>query len=111
MGLEHLCDIDILTVAAHDGIEALRLCEEHVFDAIITDYSMPNMDGLEFIKQFRNLNKKKSIPIIFTTAFSSELGMEINSDLFANVIFMDKPYKFSQMNEFLELHLEGGKDL
>lgn len=108
-GLEHLCDLDFATVMAYDGLEALKLCEKNDFDAVITDYAMPNMDGLEFTKEFRKRTDNKAVPIIFTSAFFSELEMGQHKDLFENVTFIDKPYKFSKMNSFLKLHLESKK--
>lgn len=40
---------------ANDGIEALDLLESKQPDVIITDICMPRMDGLELVKQIRNL--------------------------------------------------------
>jgi len=41
---------------ATDGIEALRLAKENLPDLIITDYRMPGMDGLELIRQYKEIN-------------------------------------------------------
>ena len=39
---------------------------EKVFDLIISDIMMPNIDGFEFVKTVRSLNE--DIPILFMTA-------------------------------------------
>jgi two-component system chemotaxis response regulator CheY len=52
---------DILE-ASH-GKEALEIYEDA--DIILTDWNMPEMDGLEFVKKVRS--KDKSIPILMVT--------------------------------------------
>lgn len=37
-----------------DGREALALCRRHRFDAVLTDWMMPHMDGIELIRQIRS---------------------------------------------------------
>ncbi|MHA0855782.1 response regulator [Paenibacillus sp. CMAA1364] len=41
---------------ASDGVEALAMVEKLQPDIIITDLKMPNMDGLQFIKELNNRN-------------------------------------------------------
>lgn len=53
---------------AHDGKEGLKYFEENHIDIIITDISMPNLNGIEMCKQIRK--KSKKVSIIFLTAFS-----------------------------------------
>lgn len=52
--------------SAKDGSEALNLIksENLEFDLIITDFDMPNMDGLELAKQCKENSKSQNIPII-----------------------------------------------
>jgi two-component system, response regulator YesN len=49
---------------AKDGEEALELAKEHKPELIITDIKMPNLDGLEFITEFRKYNEHTKIIII-----------------------------------------------
>lgn len=46
--------------------EAYDAMYENVFDGIISDIMMPDIDGFEFVKTVRNLND--NIPILFMTA-------------------------------------------
>ncbi len=56
---------------AKDGREGLELFKENEeeIDLIITDVNMPHMNGLEMIKEIKQLNP--NIPIIVATAFSN----------------------------------------
>lgn len=47
-----------------DGEEALRLVEEEKPDVVITDISMPLMDGIELIRQIRKNDQRVSIVVL-----------------------------------------------
>ena len=51
---------------ALDGVKALALyTKNNNYDVILTDWNMPNMNGLELVKKIREINKK--IPIVMIT--------------------------------------------
>lgn len=56
---------------AENGLEGLNLFKAHEedIDLIITDVNMPQMNGLEMIKEIKKINP--TIPIIVATAFSN----------------------------------------
>jgi CheY-like chemotaxis protein len=56
---------------AEEGLEAVRT---QSFDIIITDYRLPGMDGIEFLKQIGA--SQKSAKKILITAYKSELVVE-----------------------------------
>jgi len=47
---------------------ALSWCEEQIPDVVLVDYMMPEMNGVEFIRRFRQLNGCKDIPVLMITA-------------------------------------------
>lgn len=55
---------------ASNGQEGLELYHQHKPDIIITDISMPIMDGIEMIRTIRQSNKH--IPIMINSAFSDQ---------------------------------------
>ena len=52
---------------AADGVEALEVMANNRVDLIITDWNMPEMDGLEFIKTLKASNEFKDVPILMVT--------------------------------------------
>jgi len=59
---------------AHDGVEGLQKFHQSnkdglYLDLIISDITMPNMDGVEFLSHIRKIDK--NIPFIFTTAYTN----------------------------------------
>lgn len=59
------------TVVAHNGMEALKHLDKEKFDAVLTDWMMPQIDGIELIRRLRE--KVKPLPlIIMITALVSE---------------------------------------
>lgn len=49
---------------AEDGLEALRLIEQHAPDLILTDIRMPIMDGLELLQELHMRNQKPKVVIL-----------------------------------------------
>lgn len=62
--------------AAKDGQEAFNLCKTKVYDFVLTDQNMPNMDGLTLIKSLRGLPTYSSVPIVVLT---TEAGDELKA--------------------------------
>ncbi|MBT8506917.1 hypothetical protein AZH53_00540 [Methanomicrobiaceae archaeon CYW5] len=66
---------DISVTIAQGAPEGLRLLSEHHFDAILSDYQMPEMDGIAFLKHLRE--KKDATPfLIFTGKGREEVVIE-----------------------------------
>ncbi|MEI8611336.1 response regulator [Enterovibrio sp. Hal110] len=56
---------------ANDGAEALSKAKSGDYDVIISDVNMPNMDGLEFVRQVRAVPQYKFTPILMLTTETS----------------------------------------
>ena len=56
---------------AKNGIECLKLLEDFNPTMIITDLSMPEMDGWEMLSQIRSNELTSHIPVIAVTAYTS----------------------------------------
>jgi CheY-like chemotaxis protein len=55
-------------IKAYDGHRAWRLARTQLPDAVITDVSMPRMDGLELCRRLRRHPWTRHIPIIVSSA-------------------------------------------
>ena len=53
--------------------QALGWCQTHEPAAVIVDYVMPDMDGLEFIRRFRLLPGKTNVPVLMVSAYGDSL--------------------------------------
>ena len=56
---------------ARDGNEALGIAKGQKTDLVLTDVNMPGMDGIELIRELRNLPDYKFTPILMLTTESA----------------------------------------
>lgn len=92
--LSRLSDAYIATCS--DAIKALDICKHEPWDLVIVDYQMPQMDGLEFIRQFRQLNGGEDTPILMVTA-SIDLSIKHQLLDLGVVDFLQKPVDASEI--------------
>ena len=69
--------------------EALISIESCEYDLVIVDYMMPDIDGLEFIKRFRENNT--DTPIIMLTAVGDDMQLQIKALEYGANDFLSKP--------------------
>ncbi len=81
--------LSVLT--AKDGVEALAVLNQHPVRLVVTDYHMPNMDGLQLTKALRKLKGKDEIAVIAVTATDGSNGATEFLKVGAND-FLVKPY-------------------
>lgn len=60
-------------VSARSGEEGLNLFISSNFDVVVTDYRMPQMNGVELIQKIRAL--KPAVPVILLSGFVDPLGL------------------------------------
>ena len=84
---------------AYGGREAVERVREHVFDLVLCDVRMAEMDGIETLKEIKALNP--AIPILIMTAYSSvETAVEA---LKAGALdYLIKPLDFDSLQDTLE---------
>ena len=86
---------------AEDGVKAWKLlCESH-YDIILTDWNMPNMNGLELVKKIRSEGDHMKTPIIMITTEGGK--MEVITALKAGVNnYIVKPFNAAILKEKLD---------
>lgn len=70
--------------------EALQRCQETRFDLVVADYQMPDMDGIQFLKQFGKLQPEATRLILSGHADASVLANAINETHIYR--FINKPW-------------------
>ena len=67
-----------------DGDGGLMAIRERDFDLVILDWMMPNMSGVEVVRQIRRMNDKRATPVIMLTARGEETdkirGLDAGAD-------------------------------
>jgi len=83
-------------IAAENGKEALGLVEEFQPHLIVTDITMPEMDGYEFVRRVRTRPAFRLLPVIFLTERTSTeeriRGYQMGCDN-----FLAKPFELSEL--------------
>jgi two-component system chemotaxis sensor kinase CheA len=73
-------------VAATDGADALNALGRHSFAAVVSDITMPNMDGLTLTARIRQEPRYKELPVILVTSLSSDddkrRGLEVGANAY-----------------------------
>ena len=85
---------------AGNGLEALEIFTEMCFDAVLTDFQMPGMDGIKLADQIRKHDPKKLI-IMMT---SNKLMSSQEEELVDYVV--DKPFELNEVYAILQCTFE-----
>lgn len=88
-------------IHAQNGKEAAVLMESQLFDMLVTDYNMPEMDGRELTRHVREKSAQSSIPILMVTS-------EANSSQLAGIqqagvsAICDKPFEPGEVKSLIQ---------
>jgi DNA-binding NtrC family response regulator len=85
-------------VAASSGRQALRRLQSERFDALVTDVTMPEIDGLELLRASLSLDPSR--PVILMTAFST-LEAAINATGDGAYHYLPKPFRVDSLVRLL----------
>lgn len=91
-----LKDAGYEVVEAVDGADALDKLKGSPVDMVVTDLNMPNVDGIELIKNVRSDPKHKFIPVVMLTTESQEEKKILGKEAGATG-WIIKPFKPEQL--------------
>jgi two-component system chemotaxis response regulator CheY len=83
-----------------DGQEAIPLIDSVLYDLVVTDYNMPNVDGLALVDYIRNKSVQGSVPILMVSSVSDENRLAAVMEAGVSAIF-DKPFEISSVRKYV----------
>ena len=88
-------------VVASGGQAGLDAFNKQQFDIVVTDIVMPEVDGLEFVKAIRNVDKATKIVAISGGGAEMEASYALNvADIYGADVELYKPFS---LDEFMEM--------
>lgn len=95
-------------ITAGNGIEAIRILIKTTPDLIISDITLPGLNGLDLLVFTQNVKRLSNIPFILLTtrAFSEH---EVHRMMMEEDSFIVKPYRAVDLLNIVELRLRGSK--
>ena len=87
---------------ASDGHEALKILNEEWLDLVLTDYNMPEMNGLELLDEINKSDTLKSIPVVVITTEGSKQRLVEFFEKGA-MDYIKKPFTPEEIKEKLNL--------
>jgi len=100
MGKEFLSRFVGAIITAKNGVEGLAAYLKQSPDIVITDIQMPIMDGLALMREIRNSENQKPVPIFVMTGFD-QLGYLKDSVNLGAYEYMLKPLNFVMFTKSL----------
>jgi CheY-like chemotaxis protein len=79
-------DAGLSVLKAGSGAEGVRMAKEEHPDLILSDYSMPGMDGVAVLQAIRNDEATQDIPFVLFTAHASPALRDTCLDLGADAM-------------------------
>lgn len=86
---------------AVDGQEAFELLRQKRFDLLVTDLTMPRMDGVQLLREVKAISLLRSMPVVVITSAGNKARREELKELGADAVF-SKPLDVPDLVATLE---------
>lgn len=86
---------------AGDGKEALEMLKTQPVGLVLSDINMPNMDGIEFLRNVKANESWKGLPVVMVSTEGSEAKVLETVELGA-AGYVRKPFTAEQIKEKLQ---------
>lgn len=90
------------TVEAADGAEGWEKFQAEAFDLVLTDWNMPNVSGLEFLKKIRESGSE--VPVIMVTT-EAEKGKVVEAIQAGVTDYLCKPFESDELRDKLDKYV------
>lgn len=88
---------NIQTDIAYNVMEAKKLLEENIYYALLLDLILPDEDGITFIRELRQNDKTKNLPIVVLSVIAQTGRNLLNGYAFSVVDWLDKPLNINRL--------------
>jgi len=91
-------------IEVETGRQALDYLKKNVVDLVITDYKMPEMDGLDLLRRVKASPKLHDLPVLVITSFANQAKID---ELLENGAFavLQKPLSLAKLHETVKKFL------
>lgn len=93
-------------VEAKDGAEALQIMKHRRFDLVISDYNMPNIDGLELVEHIRQYSDQPTVPVMMITSEQNESRLAAIESAGVSAI-CNKPLDYTMLQQLVRQYTTG----
>jgi len=90
----------------HKGKQALGKIKKKRYDLIILDYRLPDISGLEVLREISQLRPK--LPVIMISAYGNE-AIEEKANKLGAIAFLDKPFDLLKLSTIMSILLTDEK--
>jgi len=95
-------------VHAENGSDAITKIKSDNFDLIITDWNMPDMNGIELVKQVRAMDRYRFIPILMASTKTGKKDIKTAFESGVND-YLIKPFSGRNLKEKITELLRGNE--
>jgi ABC-type nitrate/sulfonate/bicarbonate transport system substrate-binding protein/AmiR/NasT family two-component response regulator len=96
-------------VMAVNGADGMEKVKSEKPDLVVSDWNMPTMDGMEFLKALRASDEFKDLPFIMATA-QSDKGQQLSIKEAGGNGHVPKPFDADQIGKAIEQAFAGGME-
>jgi two-component system, chemotaxis family, sensor kinase CheA len=101
--LAQLLELHGMTVrTAQNGIEGLSILDNFLPDLIITDLSMPEMNGWDFLRRIKSASRTQHIPVIALTGHIMSVDRDRTTLIFDSYII--KPFNVEKLLNIINIY-------
>jgi two-component system chemotaxis response regulator CheY len=93
LGIQHFTE-------AENGRQAVEIIQQHLFDLVVTDYNMPEMDGRELTEYIRTQSWQSTVPILMVSSESNQSRLSAVAQAGVSGV-CDKPFEPAVVRELL----------
>ncbi len=101
-----LKSINVETISAGDGLQAIRFAEQQPFDLAIVDINLPDIDGFEVIERLKQIDHMRDVPMLMFTARSHH-DDELRAQEVGAVGFFYKPFSTQDLRDLVQRYTSG----